>query len=66
MVAFYWEIRISPAFCNRMRNPKRISPPEIRPQGRFQLRNSNPDFMDFIFTVRLGIPKKDLQDYSRG
>ena len=38
---------------------------EIRPQGRFQLRNPNPDFMDFLFTVRLGNPKKDLQNYSR-
>ena len=38
---------------------------EIRPQGGFQLRNPNPDFMDFLFTVRLGNPKKDLQNYSR-
>ena len=38
---------------------------EIRPQGEFQLRNPNPDFMDFLFTVRLGNPKKDLQNYSR-
>ena len=29
------------------------------------LRNPNPDFMDFLFTVRLGNPKKDLQHYSR-
>ena len=35
---------------------------EIRPQGGFQLRNPNPDFMDFLFTVRLGNPKKDLQN----
>ena len=38
---------------------------EIRLQGGFQLRNPNPDFMDFLFTVRLGNPKKDLQNYSR-
>ena len=38
---------------------------EIRPQGGFQLRNPNPDFMDLLFTVRLGNPKKDLQNYSR-
>ena len=38
---------------------------EIRPQGRFQLRNPNPDFMDFLFTFRLGNPKKDLQKFSR-
>ena len=24
---------------------------EIRPQGGFQLRNPNPDFLDFTFTV---------------
>ena len=33
---------------------------EIRPRGGFQLRNPNPDFMDFLFTVRLRNPKKDL------
>ena len=38
---------------------------EIRPQGGFQLRDPNPDFMDFLFTVRLGNPKKDLQNCSR-
>ena len=38
---------------------------EIRPQGGFQLRNPNPDFMDFLFTVRLGKSKKDLQNCSR-
>ena len=27
---------------------------EIRPQGGFKLRNPNPDFMDFLFTFRLG------------
>ena len=37
----------------------------IRRQGGFQLRNPNLDFMDFLFTVRLGNPKKDLQNYSR-
>ena len=39
---------------------------EIRPQGRFQLGNPNPDFMDFLFTVRLRNLKKDLQNCSRG
>jgi len=34
---------------------------EIRPQGRFQFRSPNPDFMDLLLTVRLGNPKKDLQ-----
>ena len=38
---------------------------EIRPQGGFQLGNPNPDFMDFLFTVRLGNLKKDLQNYFR-
>ena len=36
---------------------------EIRPHGGFQLRNPNPDFMDFLFTVRFRNPKKDLQNY---
>ena len=31
---------------------------EIRPQGVFQLRNPNPDFMDFRFTILLGNPQK--------
>ena len=38
---------------------------EIRPQGGFQFRNPNPDFMDLLLTVRLGNPKKDLQNCSR-
>ena len=38
---------------------------EIRPQGGFQLRNPNPDFMDFRFTILLGNPKKDSQNCSR-
>ena len=54
-VAFDWEIRISDFVIER----------EIRSQGGFQLRNPNPDFMDFLFTVRLGNPKKDLQNFSR-
>ena len=37
---------------------------EIRPQGGFQLRNPNPDFMDFRFTILLGNPKKDSQNCS--
>ena len=38
---------------------------ETRPQGELQLRNPNPDLMDFPFTVRLGNPKNDLQNHSR-
>ena len=38
---------------------------EYRSQGGFQLRNPNPGFMDFHFTVRLGNRKEDLQNYSR-
>ena len=30
---------------------------EIRPQGGCQFRNPNPDFMDFLFTVRWEIQK---------
>ena len=38
---------------------------EIRPQGGFQLRNPNPDFMDFRFTILLGNLQKDSQNCSR-
>ena len=57
--------------CIWLRRPQSVRPVnreilwEIHPQGGFQLRNPNPDFMDFLFTVRLGNPKKDLQHYSR-
>ena len=39
-----------------------LSPPEIRPEGGFQLRNPNPDFMDFLCTLRN--PKKYLQIWN--
>ena len=58
--AFYWEIRISQL---NTKSENRFHLREICPQGGFQLlRNPNPDFMDFLFTVRLGNPKKDLQN----
>ena len=60
-VAFDWEIRISD-FAIKREIRKRISLREIRPQDGFQLRNPNPDFMDFLFAVRLRNPKKDLQN----
>ena len=53
-------------------NPERISDIAIEreiqkwispPEDGFQLGNPNPDFMDFAFSVRLGNPKKDLQNY---
>ena len=34
---------------------------EYRSHGGFQLRNPNPDFMDFHFTVRLGNRKEDCK-----
>ena len=34
---------------------------EYRSQGGFQLRNPNPDFLDFHFTVRLGNRKEDCK-----
>ena len=67
MVAFDWEIRISD-FAIELSNAKSENGfhlREIRSPGGFQLRNPNPDFMDFLFTVRLGSPKKDLQNCSR-
>ena len=36
---------------------------DIRPHGGFQLRNPNPDFMDFFLPFNREI-KKDLQNYS--
>ena len=51
-------------FATACKIRKWISPPEIRPQGGFKLTNPNQDFMDFLCTVQLGNPKKDLQKYS--
>ena len=60
--AFDWKIRISQS---NAKSENGCHPREIRPQGEFQLRNPNPDFLDFLFTVRLGNPKKDMQNCSR-
>ena len=59
-----FEIRISDLAIEREIR-KRISLLRNLSSGWFQLRNPNADFVDFIFTVRLGNPKKDLQNYSR-
>ena len=64
MGAFDWEIRIRITQSNA-KSKNRFHLREIRPQGGFQLRNPNPDFMDLLFTVRLGNPRKDLHNYSR-
>ena len=48
--AFDWEILISDLQSN-VKSKNGIHLLEIRPQGGFHLRNSNPDFMDFLFTV---------------
>ena len=61
-VAFDWEIRIL-KWNAKSENGFHLW--ETRPQGGLQLRNPNPDFMDFPFTVRLGNPKNDLQNNSR-
>ena len=61
-VEFDWEIRIS-EFVIESANGFHLR--EIRFQDGFQQRNPNPDVMDFFFTVPLGNPKKDLQNYSR-
>ena len=39
-------------FQSNAKSENRFHLGEIRPQGGFQLRNPNPDFMDFLFTVR--------------
>ena len=59
-----FDIRISD-FAIERKSENRFHLREIRPKGGFQFRNPNPDFMDFVFTVRLGNPKKDLQNCSR-
>ena len=69
--AFDWKIRIyilESGFWILQSNAKSENGfhlREIRPRDGFQLRNPNPDFMDFLFTVRLRNPKKDLQNRSR-
>ena len=68
LVEFDWEIRIQilkSGFRILQSNAKSkngLHLREIRPQNGFKLRNPNPDFVDFLFTVRLGNPKKDLQN----
>ena len=45
--------------CNRTRNRQTdFTSEKSVPKGGLQLRNPNPDFMDFPFTVQLGNPKK--------
>ena len=60
--AFDWEIDWS-GFNAKSGNGFHLL--EIRSQGGFQLRNPNPDFMDFLLTVRLRNSKKDFQNCSR-
>ena len=57
-VAFDWKIRILQSNA-KSENGRHLL--EIRPQSGFQLTKPNPDFMDFLLTIRLGNPKKDLQ-----
>ena len=39
---------------------------EIRPQGGFQLRNPNPDFLDFPFCRSIGKSEKGFEKLSLG
>ena len=59
-----FEIRISD-FAIEHELRKWISLPRNLSPGWISIKKSKPDFMDFLFTVRLGNPKKDLQNYSR-
>ena len=59
-VAFDWEVRISDLQSN-VKTENRFLLQENHPQGGFQPRNPNRDFMDFLFTVQLGNPKKDCK-----
>ena len=56
-----FEIRISDLQSNA-KSENGFHLRENRPQGGFQLGNPITDFMDFLFTVRLGNPKKDSQN----
>ena len=60
-----FKIRISDFTDPNAKSESEFHLREIRPQGGFQLRNPNPDFMDFLFTVRLENLKKDLEKFSR-
>ena len=53
--AFDWEIRISQS---NAKSENGFHLPEIRPQGGFQLRNPNPDFLDFPFCRSIGKSEK--------
>ena len=55
MVEFDLEIRISD-FAIEREIRKQISPSRSPSSGWISLRNPNPDFMDFLFTVWLGNP----------
>ena len=50
----FWNLAFG--FCNESWNGFHLR--EICPQGQFQLRNPNLNFMDLLFTVRLGNLKK--------
>ena len=59
-VAFDWEIRISDLQSN-VKTENGFLLQENHPQGGFQSRNPNCDFMDFLFIVQLRNPKKDCK-----
>ena len=63
-VAFDWEIRISD-FAIEREIRKLILPPRNPSLGWISIKKSKSEFMDFLFTVRLRNPKKDLQNCSR-
>ena len=50
-IAFDWEIGISDLQSNLKTENGLIPFRENHPQGGFQSRNPNQDFMDFLFTV---------------
>ena len=62
---FRFEMRISD-FAIKREIRKRISSPRNSSSRWISIKKSKcADFMDFIFTVRLGNPKKDLQNCYR-
>ena len=63
-VAFDWEIRIS-GFAIEREIRKRISPPRNPSLLWISIKKSKSGFHGFPFTIRLGNPKKNMQNYYR-
>ena len=52
-------------FTKERKIKKKFQHPKLRPQGEFQLRNPNPDFMVSALNRFLDNSRKDMQNCSR-